>query len=402
MRILFFSSIFPQPGKPTRGIYCLHLCKALAAAHEVKVISPWSWLERLRYGGWRGAFARPTETAPGGLDVEYPCYYYPPGALRSAYGWFMWHSVGRCLRRALEEFRPDCVLSYWAHPDGAVAVRAAHSINVPAGIIIGGSDVLLLPRGSRREKVVSALRACDAVIAVGQDLRDKAVELGSPVDTTHVVYQGLDTELFRPGDRLEARGRLGLPAEEKALLWVGNLLPVKGLDVLLRACANLNDGGQRFHLYLVGDGPLRKALEAECRARGLWERVSFLGPRLPHQLPDWYRAADLTVLPSRSEGYPNVLRESLACGTPFVASEVGSIPEIAAEDERNLLVPPEDAAALTAALHEALRAPRGEPAETFRPLTWAESGEQVLDLFRPLIARRRGEHAEARALAAVS
>src|SRR5262245_26648330 len=115
MRILFFSSIFPQPHNPMRGIYCLRLCKALAAGHEVRVISPWSWVDKLRH---RMAAARAPSAGKrldadlAGLGVHYPSYYYPPKLLRGSYGWFMWVSVQRQLRKELEAFKPECIVSY--------------------------------------------------------------------------------------------------------------------------------------------------------------------------------------------------------------------------------------------------------------------------------------------------
>src|SRR5439155_4820704 len=160
--------------------------------------------------------------------------------------------------------------------------------------------------------------------------------------------------------------------------WVGRMVPVKGLDVLLEACALLRGRGVGFHLYLVGDGPARRALESASTSRGLSGVVSFLGPRLPEQLPDWYRAADLTVLPSHSEGLPNVLRESLACGTPFVASRVGGIPEIAAESA-SLLVPAGNALALANAVQQMLseaKDPRPCPSVS----SWADSANSLLDI----------------------
>src|SRR5207248_2291820 len=143
-------------------------------------------------------------------------------------------------------------------------------------------------------------------------------------------------------------------------LWVGRMVRVKGLDVLLPACALLRRRGLVFRLYLVGGGPLRQALEAQARQLGLADSVCFPGPRPHEQLPDWYRAADLTILPSRSEGLPNVLRESLACGTGFVASRVGGIPEITAEPFSRL-VPPGDSRALAEALDSSLRERPGLP-----------------------------------------
>src|SRR6202012_5610727 len=122
----------------------------------------------------------------------------------------------------------------------------------------------------------------------------------------------------------------------------------KAIDVLLNAAANLSSRGVAYHLYLLGDGPLRDALTQQAKSLRLDDSVTFVGPRDPEQIGDWYRAADLTVLSSHSEGLPNVLRESVACGTPFVATDVGGVREIAGETDR--LVPPANPAALADAI----------------------------------------------------
>src|SRR5207253_519321 len=201
---------------------------------------------------------------------------------------------------------------------------------------------------------------------------DRVIALGIAPEKVHVVPRGLDTGLFTPGDRGEARRRLGISAEQRAILWVGRMVAVKGLDVLLQACARLKERGERFQLYLVGDGPLRHALEVDCRRHELANEVRFVGQVVPEQLPDWYRAADVTVLPSRSEGVPNVLRESLACGTPFVASRLGSIPDLA-QDSANRLVPPGDADALADAIADVLSERRRIKLRTTQTLSWDES-----------------------------
>ena len=118
------------------------------------------------------------------------------------------------------------------------------------------------------------------------------------------------------------------------VLYVGNLLPVKGPDVLIEAAARLAAGGAAFDLHVIGRGPLRESLERRAAEAGLAGRVHFHGP-MPHdRLPDWFRAADLLVLPSRSEGVPNVLRES-GVDLAFVDQpEPGSV-RLAASDLRS-------------------------------------------------------------------
>ncbi len=380
MRVLFYSSIFPRPWNTIRGIYCFHVCRALEQlGHPVRVVSPRSWRER------RGASA----SLPGlsELKVEYPLYVYPPGILQSEYHRFMALSSRRVMSHVMADFRPDAILSYWAHPDGAVAARYARGARVPSAVIVGGSDVLVLARHAdrRRRSVVRALNDVDAVITVGRELARSVEALGVPASKVHVVYQGVDP-IFSPGPATVARQRLGIPQNAEVLVSVGSLVPVKGIDVLLKAVSRLARERRDLKLYLVGDGASRGELQALAARLGMEKIVTFVGKVEPSALPDWYRAADLTVLASRSEGVPNVLRESLACGTRFVATSVGGVHEIA-EGTSCRLVPAEDPGALSAAvgasLAEAAQRGRdggGKMTKVGGLLTWQESSQQIVDV----------------------
>jgi glycosyltransferase involved in cell wall biosynthesis len=373
MRVLFFGTIFPRPWNATKGIYCFQNCRAIEElGHEVRVVSPRSFLER----------SGPDRSIPGlrELEVEYPRYFYPPGILQHETDRFMALSSWRTMRRTMREFRPDAILSYWVHPDGAVAAHFARQAGIPSAVIVGGSDVLVLARdeGPRKQAVIRSLHMITAVVCVGRHLADAVVALGIPRSKVHVVYQGVDEKLFAPGSKAEARKKLGVRDDDtKVLVQVGNLVPVKGVDVLLDAVHDLVRRGRKVQLQLVGDGEGRATYEEQARRLGLGDAVRFVGKVSQHQLADWYRAADLTVLASRSEGVPNVLRESLACGTPFVATRVGGTDEIA-EGTTCPLVPAEDAGALAEAIAAALDAPPRIGSE--RMLSWRESTQQILDL----------------------
>ena len=130
-------------------------------------------------------------------------------------------------------------------------------------------------------------------------------------------------------------------------------------------------------LFLIGDGPLRQQLEQLAARLGIADSVVFVGSRSQECLPDWYRAADLTVLSSWSEGMPNVLRESLACGTPFVSTKVGGIQEIEGVPAE-CLVPPGESAAMAAAICAALANPAPMAIHGFP--TWEESAEALVGL----------------------
>jgi len=390
MDILFISAVYPNSIDATKGLFNRYLVEALGHAHDVSVVSPVSWTDELRSGGRarRELKLSRSELMDGGR-VRFPRYYYPPKLFRSSYGWFYWRSVCGSVRRLMERRRPDAVVGFWAHPDGTAAVRAAREAGVPSAVIVGGSDVLLLGRDpARRRSIRWGLEQADAVITVSSDLRNHVIALGIRPEKVHLWSRGINASVFSPGDRAAARARLGIPAGDRAVIWVGRMVPVKGLDILLESLALVQSRGVECHLYLLGDGPLRSDLVARTEALGISARVTFVGPKLHDELPDWYRAADLTVLPSRSEGLPNVLRESLACGTPFVASNVGGIAEIA-DPSFSLLVPPEDHSSLADAIEQALArwGGRNDPIAPLFP-TWDEAASSLVRILQPYVTAR--------------
>jgi teichuronic acid biosynthesis glycosyltransferase TuaC len=388
MRVLFVTSIFPQPCNVLRGLYSYHLCHALAKRHEVEVLSPTSWIDKLRLRLKPKGFKETSSNHLGAVKVHYPLYLYPPSVLRFSYAAFMWWSVRRTILNLLRRFQPDCICSYWTHPDGAVAVQASRQGHIPCAVMVGGSDVLLLPsRGIRRTQVTAVLNAADAVLPVGARLRNSILQLGIPPAKISVVPRGIDLHLFSAGDRQNARRQLKIPLNTNVLLYVGNMVHCKGIDILLTACALLARTRPNFRLYLVGQGPLRTALEMTSREQGLSSLVTFVGPVQQTALPTWYRAANVTVLPSRSEGVPNVLRETLACNTPFVASRTGGIPELAG-DPVSELVTPEDPLALSEAIDRVLSKPPSRIAKFCATGSWDESAKRLSEILSALVEQQ--------------
>jgi glycosyltransferase involved in cell wall biosynthesis len=357
----------------------------MAARHPVAIIAPIAWTDELRAGVRAAAqLSGARRMTRGDVQVDHPRYWFTPKVLRRWYGRFYKRSVEEAFSAAVRDFRPDVVLGSWAYPDGWAAVELGHTAGLPAAIMVHGSDILVHGQsGTCRERTLDGLKRADRIIAVSRHLADHLEEWGIPAEKISVVYNGIDSERFRPGPREEARRRLGLEERGHMILFVGNLHPVKGLDVLIDACVKLREGGPAATCYVIGQGELRDRLERQVVRLGLSDRVRLLGPRPNHDLPDWYRAVDLTVLPSLSEGLPNVLRESLACGTPFVASRVGGIAELAPEPPSRL-VEAGDPAALAEAMRQALEARR--PAiDRRRQMTWAESAEELVRSLEPIV-----------------
>jgi teichuronic acid biosynthesis glycosyltransferase TuaC len=379
-RIVFLSSVFPSPWARTKGTFNFEMLKSLARSQKVMAIAPISWIDARRRLPSPDAGARLRVETQSGMTIRYPTFYYCPKILRSSYHRFLAWSL-RSLKPTISEFRPDAVLGYWAHPDGAVAMNIANEHDAAGWIMVGGSDVLLLTQDPRRRRVIlSALGRAKGVICVSEHLRERVIAEGVDASKVHVVRRGVDRTRFQVGSRVEARVRLGLSNDRPLLLWVGRMVAVKGLELLIEAAHRLKASGLDFEIYLAGNGPEREKVEAQSNKLDLKSHVRFVGS-VPHEeLAEWYRAADVTLLSSRSEGIPNVLLESHACGTPFVATDVGGVREIAISGVDRLLRPG-NAAEFADMIVERLKAGTSDPLQIANCVSSVdESASRVLEL----------------------
>jgi glycosyltransferase involved in cell wall biosynthesis len=219
------------------------------------------------------------------------------------------------------------------------------------------------------------------VIAVSEALKKRIVELGIPENKIAVVPNGVDPKKFYPISKSLAREKLGLPAHRKLLLSVGALNSVKGFDHLIRAIKTLIDEFRETDIFLaiVGDGDLRKTLLRTISAYSLDAHVRLIGT-VPHaQLHLWYSAADVFCLASRSEGWPNVVIESLACGTPVVATAVGGIPEIIRSEALGCLVDGDDSQLAGKIRHALSRSWKPQEIVDYtEQLTWENAARSVV------------------------
>jgi glycosyltransferase involved in cell wall biosynthesis len=388
LKILGITNLYPNPLNPHRAPFNRQEFRSLAERHEVSVISPIAWTDEFQAArkgkSLAGARRRVDE---GGIDVFHPRYVFTPRLFRSWYGAFFRGSIRPSFAQAVASFRPDLVYAPWAYPDGWAAVRLAREAGLPAVLKVHGSDVRLIDRHPDRIRGTrEALGSADAVVAVSRDLAERVVALGAAPDRVRLIYGGIDTTLFRPGPRDESRGRLGLSPDGPVLLFVGNLVAVKGVDVLIEAVAKLVACGMRPNCYLIGQGPLGPQLDRQARLLGIADRVHRLGPWPLERLPDWYRSADVLILPSHSEGVPSVLLEASACGTPYVASRVGGIPEIA-HLGRGRLVPPGEASLLARAIRQAVDDPCPRAANSLEFRDYDDVADELTGLFEAVVER---------------
>ncbi|MCQ8893263.1 MAG: glycosyltransferase family 4 protein [Methanolinea sp.] len=195
-----------------------------------------------------------------------------------------------------------------------------------------GSDIYLPGRVIKITRS-SILKNADAILALTEDMRKKMKEITS--HEIFVVPNGIDPELFC----IESQSIVKYN-KSNIILFVGRLYPIKGIHYLLMAFKEIHDIIKDAELVLVGDGQERERLEALSVQIGIQDYVRFIG-KVPHtEVKKYMQQADIFVLPSLSEGLPNVILEAMACGLPIVASRVGGIPDVIEDGVNGYLVTP--------------------------------------------------------------
>jgi D-inositol-3-phosphate glycosyltransferase len=246
----------------------------------------------------------------------------------------------------------------------------------------------------RGERAIA--QGAEMLVVASDDERDRLIRLyGANASRISVVPCGVNLDVFRPIDKKQARGQLGLRDDDHILLFVGRIEPLKGVDILLGAAAQLTDDADCFVLVVGGDGASGEGEMGHLRSLasqlGIAERVSFLGAVDHERLPLFYSAADVCVVPSFYESFGLVALEAMACGTPVVASRVGGLTGTVRDSETGYLIPwrcPEPFAERLELLlgNEGLRRAFGESGkEAVERFRWSNVAEAVLGVYRDVI-----------------
>ena len=394
LRLLTFSTLFPNSEQPGHGIFVENRLRHLVATGEADstVLAPVPWFpapslpgRAAAFGRW-GRYARvPPNEVRHGLPIHHPRFLAIPKVGMSVAPALLYRASRRALRRLLADgLRVDAIDAHYVYPDGVAAAWLGAAFGLPVVITARGSDVTQFPgHAGPRRLIQDAIGRAAAVIAVSAGLRDVLLRLGAAPQKITVLRNGIDTAAFRPVDRDAARAELGLAGP--TLISVGALIERKRHHLTIAALKLLPG----FELLIVGEGPERARL-ADLSARlGVADRVRLLGAKPHMRLPHYYTAADISVLSSSREGWANVLLESMACGTPAVASDIPGNTEVVQEHEAGMIMPrntPEGLAEAVRALWSDLpsRASTRAYAERFG---WDETSRGQLALFRRVIRR---------------
>ncbi len=389
LSILTATTLFPNPVQRAHGVFVETRLRHLLASGEVTahVLAPIPWLPPMvRYSSYGPLQTVPSREQRNGLIVEHPRYLVVPKFGMTLTPLTLYRAMRKRFVALLKEgHRFDLIDAHYFYPDGVAAVRLAREFNLPVTVTARGTDLNLIPEFSApRKMILDAASKADGMITVCQALKDTLIEMGVADERVTVLRNGVDLELFRPVDRAAARSALGL--SRRTLASVGLLIDRKGHHHIIRALKDLPDND----LLIAGDGPDRRALERLVVEEGVADRVRFLGSVDQNRLREIYNAVDALVLASSREGWANVLLESMACGTPVVASAVWGTPEVVARPEAGVLMPSLDPQGVAEGVRRLFAAyPDREATRRYAEgFNWNATTEGQLKLFRGILARR--------------
>jgi len=387
IRTLLFSTLYPSSTRPGHGIFVETRLRELLKSGEVetRVVAPvpWFFSTNEKFGEYARMAATPRRETRNAIDVVHPRYFLPPKVGMNIAPFTLALGAIPAIRRLQREgFDFDLIDAHYYYPDGVAASLLATYFGKPFVITARGTDLNLIPQYSLpRRFILDAARKASASISVCRALSNELASLGADPNKLNVLRNGVDLERFYPIPQREARASLGFD-QKPVLLTVGHLVERKGHHLAI-GMLPLLPGHQ---LVIAGDGPERKALEDLAQRLNVAKRVRFAGSIPQTALKQYYSAADILVLASSREGWANVLLESMACGTPVVATNIWGTPEVVATPVAGRLADHRTSASLATAVQSLMACyPERQQVRAYaEKFSWEETTRGQVDLFRKI------------------
>ena len=389
MRILTLTTLYPNAAMPRHGVFVENRLRAFIekSKAEVRVCAPVPWFpfKGDRFGEYAKWAQVPKQEIRHSINVDHPRYTIPPKLGMT----FSPNALKKCFLKAAQHaiennWDFDLIDAHYLYPDGVAAMHVAKKLGKPIVLTARGTDVNLIPKFPRQKTMIlDAVRNADAVVCVASALKDELVRLGAPAEKIEVMRNGVDLELFKPQNRDACRAKYDLK-DAPTLLSVGHLIDRKGHDLVIETLSSLPDA----KLLIAGDGEKYKSLLNQAQDQNVANRVIFVGA-IPHEeLPAIYTAADCLVLASSREGWPNVLLEAMACGTPAIAAPIWGCGEVITAPEAGSLASDRSSAAIAKSVSDLLVVPplREQTRAYAEKFSWDETARRQEVLFRRLIA----------------
>lgn len=329
MNILVLTTLYPNNVQHRHGIFIENRVKELVNRYpdaKVKVVAPVpyfpSWLPVTSYQQYSQVVKKEMRS---GIEILHPRYWVIPKIGMNITPYFLYQTSLTAIKDIQQAgFAVDVIDSHYFYPDGVVASWIGKKLNIPVMVTARGSDINVIPHNNTaRKRIVKAMNNVQVNAAVSKALVNEMVKLAPSANVPVVLRNGVDLKVFTP-EAVKPILPCDIEEDEKLIISVGNLVELKGHHLVIEALTLV----AKIKLIIIGDGPMRPELERQVIDLNLQERVFFTGNIQQYELPGYYAAADALVLASSREGMPNVLLESLACGTPVVATDVGGCREV--------------------------------------------------------------------------
>lgn len=392
IRTLLFSSLYPSSARPVHGVFVETRLRELLKSGrvETKVVAPVPWFPFTAgvFGEYASLAATPKFEVRNHLEVHHPRYFLPPKIGMTVAPYLMAASARPVIQKIIDDgFDFDLIDAHYYYPDGVAASILAKQLNKPFVVTARGTDLNLITDFAlpRRLILETAAKAAGS-IGVCKALMDRLEELGGQPEKLHVLRNGVDLQRFVPENKADARKKIGFDSVHKMILSVGHLIDRKGHAIAIAGMHDLPD----CHLAIIGKGPDEGALRQLATKLGVSDRVQFVGQIPNEELKWWYSAADALVLCSSREGWANVLLESMACGTPVVATNIWGTPEVVSSPVAGLLMDERTPNSMVASLRRLLAEPpaRSQTRAYAEQFSWEATTNGQLRLFEAAIGTR--------------
>lgn len=393
IRTLLFSTLYPSAARPIHGVFVETRLRELLQTGQVetKVVAPVPWFpfKGKKFGVYGKYAETPKIEHRNSIEIFHPRYLLPPKVGMNIAPCSLARSALPVIRKIIRDgFDFDLIDAHYYYPDGVAAGIIAHVLGKPFVVTARGSDLNLIAQYPKpRRLILETAKQAKASIGVSSGLMQVLSSLGAEASKLRIMRNGVDLERFQPIEQVKARDRLGLPNDCRILLSVGNLIELKGHDIAIKALAKLNNNER---LVLVGHGPERSALQELADKHQLSERVMFAGQVPNEELAYWYSAADALLLCSSREGWANVLLESMACGTPVIATNIPGTNEVIRHNAVGRLMSRRDDEALLAAYADLFSKPIDKIAirEYAEQFGWDVTTKAQIELFQEISRSR--------------
>lgn len=335
--LVIITNLYPLPWEPNRATFNKQQFELLKDDYELSLLIP------IAFPDW---FKHRNEIQQSST-IRYVPYFYLPKFGRRFYSVTMFFSILLHSGIWLKHSKPSTIMASWAFPEAVAASWLSRLYKTKFFFKVHGSDINLHGKiPARAKQILFAANKAQGILSVSKALAKELVTLGVAKEKIHVIYNGVDHDKFG----------LTYPSNktEDYILYIGNLKHDKGVMELIDGFAQISTQYPDLHLVFAGSGMMNNALVSCAKTHNLENRVTFLGNVAHDQLPAWVSNAKVLCLPSYNEGVPNVVLESMAAGTPVLATSVGGIPEVVDEAICGKLIPPKDAKAVANGLIELL------------------------------------------------